>query len=361
MNIYEGDYRKLMIVPILLVLVALFFIPNIKLGIDFQGGTVIRLYTQNPVNITSLSNSLTSNGLKPRDIKQIDTQIGNVIEIELSQDEKLTRAEELRGEFYTHFDRYSYLESILNNPSLNENERNKYQKEYGTLKAMFKNYTTEMFTMSSYSGSYDDANSMQKMFDAAYNKVKEDYQDRVSSAINIQYDSIAVKSVSPSLGIKFIERAASAVVWALLLSMALAFFVFRKIETSLIVFSGAMADVIIAAGGMGLFNIQLTLSSFAALIMMLGFSLDTDMLLTMRLIKQRKGTLREAAWNTLKTGSTMSITDLISFSVLLILGYITHLTTYSEIASVAVIGLLGDMIATWMFNAPLIMLMLKER
>jgi preprotein translocase subunit SecF len=112
---------------------------------------------------------------------------------------------------------------------------------------------------------------------------------------------------------------------------------------------------------MGFFGIELTMSSFAALLMMLGFSLDTDMLLTMRLIKQRRGTLREAAWSALHTGGTMSVTDLIAFTVLLVVGYFTHLTTYFEIASVAVIGLIGDIIATWMFNAPLIMMMLKEK
>lgn len=360
MNIYQGDYRKLMIVPILLVLIAIYFIPHVRLGIDFQGGTVIRLYTDGKVDTNKLSQNLKSQGLHVRRIQQISTQIGNIVEIELDQDEKLTRSEELRGTFYTYYDKYSWLESLLTNPTVDQNEIKKYQEEYNQLKEILDNCTSEMFELSGYSEKYEDANSMKRAFDHAYKKVKEDYQKRIDAALNIKYNSITIKSVSPSLGMKFIERATSAVMWALFLSILLAFVVFRKVATSLVVFSGALADVTIALGGMGLFGIPLTLSSFAALIMMLGFSLDTDMLLTMKLIKQRKGTLREAAWNTLKTGSMMSITDLISFSVLLLVGIITHLTTYTEIASVAVIGLVGDMIATWMFNAPLIMMLLKE-
>ncbi|MCC7570457.1 hypothetical protein KO465_03870 [Candidatus Micrarchaeota archaeon] len=363
MNIYDGDYRKLMILPILLILVGLFFIPSVQLGIDFQGGTIIRLYTPDEANIDDLKANLIENGLNIRKVQQIQTQIQNVVEIELDQDDKLSAAEDLRGIFYTYFDDYVYLESIVTDPTISDANLEKQQalEEYNEISPFVLDSANQMFEIADYTPDYTEANEMKSDFDAAYNSVKKDYQERVSSSINIEYDSISVKTVSPTLGVKFIERALSAILWALLLSVILAFAVFRKIATSIIVFIGAFADVVITLGAMGLFGIPLTLPSFAALLMMLGFSLNTDMLLTMRLIKQRKGTLRDASWSALKTGTTMSTTDLIAFSSLLILGHLTHLTTYSQIASIAVIGLVGDLIATWMLSAPLIMVLLKER
>ena len=42
-NIYQGDYRRLALVPIALLLLSLYFIPTIKMGVDFEGGTVVTL------------------------------------------------------------------------------------------------------------------------------------------------------------------------------------------------------------------------------------------------------------------------------------------------------------------------------
>jgi preprotein translocase subunit SecF len=105
---------------------------------------------------------------------------------------------------------------------------------------------------------------------------------------------------------------------------------------------------------MGLFGIPLTLPSFAALMMLIGYSLDTDILLTTRILK-RKGDPRENAYDAMKTGLTMSGTGMIAFGALFALSLMTHIPTYFEISAVALAGLVGDMFATWGINAVMIL------
>ena len=40
-NPYRGNYKLLIAIPILLVLVSICFIPQIKEGVDFKGGRVV--------------------------------------------------------------------------------------------------------------------------------------------------------------------------------------------------------------------------------------------------------------------------------------------------------------------------------
>ena len=116
-----------------------------------------------------------------------------------------------------------------------------------------------------------------------------------------------------------------------------------------------LSDVIIALGAMGLFGIPLTLASFAALLMLVGFSLDTDVLLTMRVIKRKEGDPRTRAYEAMKTGMTMSMALLLSFMCLFTLASLTHINTYFEISAVAIAGLVGDLVATWLFNAIIVL------
>ena len=42
-NIYKGDYRLLTLIPLLLIVISIFLIPNLQFGVDFRGGTLVTL------------------------------------------------------------------------------------------------------------------------------------------------------------------------------------------------------------------------------------------------------------------------------------------------------------------------------
>ena len=159
---------------------------------------------------------------------------------------------------------------------------------------------------------------------------------------------------------RFIEKASSAVLYSAIISVILVFILFRSMVPSIAVVVGAASDILIALGGMGLFGIPFTLPALAALLMLIGFSLDTDILLTMRVLK-RSGDPRENAFDAMKTGMTMSVAAIVAFAVLFLLASFTHIATYYEISSVALAGLVGDLFATWGINAVIILFYLERK
>lgn len=350
-NIYQGDYRRLALVPIALLLLSLYFIPTIKMGVDFEGGTVVTLSLTGAADAEQLQAQLRDEGLDAT-VRVFETAVGYRAEIEVPQSESLTRADELKGEFNGLLPTVSYLEiASLQNASQNST--------YLEKKAELDGMADELFALAGISRSslnITSANDLQREFSSAYSKVYSDYQDSISGPLekHVDYNSISVQTVSPGLSTHFIETAVNVVIMAAVLSLILVFLFFRAVTPSIAVLTGAFCDIVIALGAMGLFGIPLTLASFAALLMLLGFSLDTDILLTTRLLK-RKGDARENAHDAMKTGLTMSITAVIAFLALFVLALITRIPTYYEISAVALAGLVGDMFATWGINAVMIL------
>ncbi len=362
-NIYNYSYKKLMILPILLIIISLFFIPYIKLGIDFKGGTVITLYSDNEINTEKLETELLSADINIHSVKQFKTTLGNVVEIEIENEEKIARAEQLRSEFSNLFEEVSRLEAYV---SQTDNQNQTLIDEYNVGRTKLNNISNELFQLSGYTEKTaeeaESTNELKELTTKAYLDVKSNYEDRLELILkqNVNYSSITVDIVSPSLSSKFIEKATLVTIVAVIFAILLSFIVFRNVMPSLIVLTGAAADIVICLGAMGLFQIPFTLPSFAALLMMLGFSLDTDMLLTMRILKQQEGTPKERAFDAMKTGATMSFTDFIAFVALFVLAILTNISTYYEISAVAICGLIGDVIATWLFNAVILLIYLER-
>ena len=356
-NIYKGNYIPLVVLPLILILLSLYFIPTIKLGVDFQGGTLITLSLKETVDATQLKDQLNQEGLEAS-VRVFDTAVGPRAEIEVPQSESLVKADEIRNEFNALLPNVTELE-------VQNYQNSTYYAEYEIQKAKLDSIADEMFGLAGISRAnlnISSTNGLQQAFTGAYSTVYANYQNSISEPINkyVDYNSISVQTVSPALTTHFIEVATNVVVMAILFSLILVFIFFRDFVPSIAVLLGAVSDIVIAMGAMGLFGIPLTLASFAALLMLLGFSLDTDILLTTRLLK-RKGDPRENAFDAMKTGMTMSITAIVAFLALFILASLTHIPTYHEIAAVALAGLVGDLFATWCINGVLILYYVEHR
>ena len=312
-NIFKGDYRLLAIPPIILILISLFFIPQIQLGVDFRGGTLITLTTNDAVDSDALQAQLASEGLDA-EVRSFDTAVGGKVEIEFAQSDELVEAEELKAEFESLLYEATNLEvQAQMNGSMQGEYEAKREEIDAVADRMFglagDNTRAEMFTS---------VNDLEKEFSNAYKMVYSNYQDAVTRPISkyVDYDSISVQTVSPLLSTHFIDTALRVAAISAVLSAIFVFLFFRMIVPSIAVIVGAACDIIIALGAMGLFGIPLTLPAFAALLMLVGYSLDTDILLTTRMTK-RRGDPRENAYDSMKTGLTMSLTGMIAFSVLL--------------------------------------------
>ncbi len=395
-NIYAGDYRKLIIFPLILIVAALFFAPQIKLGVDFTGGTLIILDLNKSVDAVQLQSQLANDGIIGT-VKTYSTSFGNKAEIEIGQNPDLVKADALRDEFNARLDNVSLLEAQSN---ANASMLGQYVSERKQLNTV----ADELFALAGSNESaagVENLNTLKNDGLSAYMAVYNNYKASISKSIDkyVSYSSFSVQSVSPALSKNFIASAETVIFLAfvasifmvyvlvypkdisriiqllvacgliagigigqviaikaglLLLLLALVVFYFKSVPSAAIVI-GAVADIVIAIGAMGLFGIPLTLASFAALLMLLGFSLDTDILLTMRMLK-RAGDPREKAFGALNTGVTMSVTAFFAFLILYLVSLYTHISIYSEISMVALAGLFGDMFATWGINAVILLM-----
>jgi preprotein translocase subunit SecF len=174
---------------------------------------------------------------------------------------------------------------------------------------------------------------------------------------------ISFKSVGPILSNEALNQIYWAMGFAFLFMSITVFIIFRNFIPSMAVILAALSDIIIAMGGMSLFGIPLSLASVGALLMLIGYSVDTDILLTTRLLKRKEGTITERAIDAMKTGITMSVAAIAAMTVLYLVTVflIPQAEVLSNIAAVLIIGLVADIIATWLMNLGILRWYLEAR
>ncbi len=170
--------------------------------------------------------------------------------------------------------------------------------------------------------------------------------------------SVSVQSVSPTLGQSFFSQAQLALGIAFVLMALTIFIIFRKPLPSFYVVISAAFDIIEALAFSQLIGIELSLATFAALLLLVGYSVDTDILLTSRVMKGKEGSTAERVKGATKTGLTMSGTAIAAVAALL---FATTSTVLIQIAAVLLIGLLADIVNTWFTNAVLLRMYVERR
>jgi preprotein translocase subunit SecF len=98
--------------------------------------------------------------------------------------------------------------------------------------------------------------------------------------------------------------------------------------------------------------------------MLIGYSVDTDILLTTRLLK-RKGELNEKIIDAMKTGLTMTTTTLAALLALFIVSSgsvmsFIRIDIIRDISVVLIFGLIADIVNTWMTNVGILRLYIEK-
>jgi len=174
----------------------------------------------------------------------------------------------------------------------------------------------------------------------------------ISSALSGTATIVSYRSVGPLLSKQSLTQVYYAIGFAFLFMSITVFIIFRNFVPSMAVILAAFCDIVIAIGGMSIFGIPLSLASVGALLMLIGYSVDTDILLTTRVLKRREGTINERAKDAMTTGFTMAAAAIGSMLALYLV--VRFLMPYAQvldqIAAVLIIGLVADVLATWLMN-----------
>ena len=141
--------------------------------------------------------------------------------------------------------------------------------------------------------------------------------------------------------------------------MALVVFIyFRTIIPSSAIILAVLSDLFITLAVVNVIGMRLNAAGIAAFLMLIGYSVDTNILLSTRVLKRREGTYMERIYGAMKTGFMMSGTTLIAVSVALIF---SQSEVIKQIMTILLIGLSVDLISTWVQNVGILRLYLERK
>jgi len=172
-----------------------------------------------------------------------------------------------------------------------------------------------------------------------------------ASGIELVEDQYTVEEISSSLSSTFWSSTIRAIILAFVFMAIVVFLYFRKVVPSLAIILAAVSNLIGVLAIMNLIGLKLSTAGVAALLMILGYSVDTDILLSTRMLKRTDLDKEERLYGALKTGLTMSVTTLVAMSVVWLL---TPALVLKQITLILIFGLLLDLINTWIQNAGLL-------
>jgi preprotein translocase subunit SecF len=289
MKVYDKQYKKLLIIPFVLLFIALVLIfykysttgEFIEKGISLKGGTTITIPMVKGVNIEELRASLLSSfpgrDINIRELSRIGQSSGIIIEADVDPEE----TDELS----------SFLE-------------------------------------------------------------------KVERELSIKKDDYSIEIIGSSLGESFFRETIVASSIAFLVMGIVVFIYFRSFVPSIAVILSAFSDIIETLAIVNLLEIKLSTAGIAAFLMLIGYSVDTDILLSTRVLKVTEGTVFEKIKGAMRTGLMMSGTTIVAILTALIF---TQSEVIRQIMIILLIGLGIDLINTWIQNAGLLRLYVERK
>ncbi|HOW36796.1 MAG TPA: efflux RND transporter permease subunit [Candidatus Pacearchaeota archaeon] len=147
----------------------------------------------------------------------------------------------------------------------------------------------------------------------------------------------------------FYKQLLIAISVSFLLMSLVVFFQFKSIVHSLAVIYSAFADIIMALVVVNLLGIEISSAGIVAFLMLIGYSVDTDILLANKVLNRKGKSVNRVIFESFKTGMTMTFTSLFAvMAAFLIVGPFS--SVLYQIFLIMMLGLSFDLMNTWLTN-----------
>ena len=152
-----------------------------------------------------------------------------------------------------------------------------------------------------------------------------------------------------ALSESFYRQLIIAIIIAFIFMGLVVFIIFRTLIPSSAVILSAFADIVMTLALFNLLGMKMSTAGIVAFLMLIGYSVDTDILLTTRILKRREGSINNRIFGAFKTGITMTLTSLLAilFALFIVKSFSVILT---QIFTILAIGLGFDILNTWITN-----------
>lgn len=164
--------------------------------------------------------------------------------------------------------------------------------------------------------------------------------------------------IGSSLGASFFKESLIALAVAFLFMGLVVFIYFRTFIPSVAIILAAFSDMVFALAVINLMDIRIGTAGIAAFLMLIGYSVDTDILLTVRVLKRKEGTVMDRIVSSIKTGMTETMTAIVAVVVAMA---VTQSEVIRQIMIILFWGLIADIFNTWIQNVGLLRIYVERK
>jgi len=183
------------------------------------------------------------------------------------------------------------------------------------------------------------------------NQVKKILEDYLGYGLTAENSSF--EFTGSTLSKEFYNQLLIAILIAFIFMAIVVFIIFRNIIPSSAVIISAFADILMTLVVVDMFGMKISGAGIVAFLMLIGYSVDTDILLTNRVLKRHEESLNEKLVGSFKTGITMTLTAIAAVISSLIIVH-SFSSVLSQIFIIISIGLFFDILNTWVTNVSIL-------
>src|SRR3989344_1538983 len=179
-----------------------------------------------------------------------------------------------------------------------------------------------------------------------------------STGVSLNEKNFSIEQVSSSLGESFYQGLLKAVIISFVLMGIVIFVAFRSFIPSTAVLLSAFLDIIFPLSIIELTGIKVNAAGIAAFLLVIGSSVDTDILLTTKVLKRREGSIYERIIDSAKTGLTMTFATIAALGIAY---FITTSFVLKQMFLIIVIALFVDIVSTYFMNSAILIWYCKQK
>lgn len=187
-----------------------------------------------------------------------------------------------------------------------------------------------------------------------YEPLNDGQVDRLNDYLDANYPESSVDTVTPAYGRSLLFQSMTAVAFAFVIMVITIFAFFRSFVPSIAVVISAFSDMLVPIGVMNLVGIELSLATIPAVLLLIGYSIDSDILLTRNTLQGRRSQFYENVRIAMRTGVTMTITSMAAMAMMTVAAQAFAIFTLRDIGVILFVGLATDLVNTYMMNVSLL-------
>ena len=166
----------------------------------------------------------------------------------------------------------------------------------------------------------------------------------------LNQDNSSVEFTDALLSEGFYKQLQWALGFAFIFMSIVVLVVFRTIIPSIAVIFAALSNIVLTVAVVNLIGMEMSIAGIVALLMIIGYSVDTDILLTSRLIRKRNESVNKRLYSAFETGMMMSLTSIAALGIAFLITY-NFSDVLRQMFGILLIGLVFDIFNTWLGNA----------